>query len=83
MLGKNITREISPNVPKEDELAYVNRMKLHYKNQPRVKGYEGSESGYGNTTSNVRLSLLIFCKLLKLTSSNSIACYLRKVSSNQ
>ncbi|CAI2369090.1 unnamed protein product [Moneuplotes crassus] len=38
MLGSNIEREISPNKPQPDELAYINRMRLHVKEHPSLRG---------------------------------------------
>ncbi|CAI2369073.1 unnamed protein product [Moneuplotes crassus] len=38
MLGANISREISPNKPQPDEIAYMNRIRLHVKNHPSLKG---------------------------------------------
>jgi hypothetical protein len=46
MVGANIERIISPHMPREDEVAYANRLRMHYKNQPRVKGYN-REGDYG------------------------------------
>jgi hypothetical protein len=57
MVGANIERNVSPHMPKEDEMAYVNRLRMHYKNQPRIKGYN-REGDYGAIGFEVKFGIL-------------------------
>lgn len=50
MLGTNIFRNISPNIVKEDEKAYVNRMKIYHKDNLKSNDYISDNNEYwGNS----------------------------------
>jgi len=53
MVGANIKMNISPNKPKEDELVYSNRLKIHYKGYLNGVGATSKSSAYGNIGFNV------------------------------
>ena len=56
MIGKYIERDFSKNVLKEDELANINRMRIHFKSQPRMPGMKNSDIRYvGNTLVSIDL----------------------------
>lgn len=67
MLGANIERNVSPNMLKEDEQAYINRMKLHYRNQPKVRGSGGSGSKYGNISFDVSKTYYVYASIFNLS----------------
>ena len=65
MLGVNIDRNISPNKPKDDEIAYVNRMRIHIKNSPGLVGrMKENYSNLGFTVRNFANDSYIFFKFL-------------------
>lgn len=53
MLGANIDRNMTSNRMKDDEVAYVNRMKIHIKNHPELKSKLNGSGQYGNIDINV------------------------------
>ena len=55
MLGTNIFRNISPNVVKEDEKAYVNRMKIYHKDNSKSNEYSSDNNEYGSNSFPVSL----------------------------
>ena len=48
MVGANIDRGLSSNVPKEDEVAYMNRMKMHLRSHPELKSTIKLSSNYSH-----------------------------------
>lgn len=59
MLGSNIEREISPHKPKQDELAYVNRMKFYLKSHPNLKGSVSIKGTSNRINLSVRSGFLL------------------------
>lgn len=56
MLGANIDRNMTSNRMKDDEVAYVNRMKIHLKSHPELKSKISRSGQYGNFGTNVSLT---------------------------